>query len=61
MNTTVFTPTQIHILKMFQYTKSAEDLDELKTVLYNYYSSKMKSSRSTLKFYNIFFGRNQQK
>lgn len=46
MNTTVFTPTQIHILKMFQYTKSAEDIDELKTVLYNYYSSKMKSSRN---------------
>lgn len=41
MRTTVFTPTQIHLLKMFQYMKTEEELDELKNLLFQYYSQKM--------------------
>ncbi len=41
MQTTVFTPTQIHLLKMFQYMKSEEELLELKDLLFHYYSQKM--------------------
>ena len=39
--TTVFNPTQIHLLKMFEIDKSEEGLEELKEVLYHYYSKKM--------------------
>lgn len=39
---TVFNPIQIHLLKMFELDKSQSGLAELKTVLYNYYSDKMK-------------------
>ena len=39
--TTVFTPTQIHLLQMFQYMKSEEELIELKNLLFHYYSQKM--------------------
>ena len=31
MRTTVFTPTQIHLLKMFQYMKTEEDLESKDT------------------------------
>ena len=41
MQTTVFTPTQIHLLQMFQYMKSEEELIELKDLLFQYYSQKM--------------------
>ena len=41
MQTTVFTPTQIHLLQMFQYMKSEEELIELKDLLFHYYSQKM--------------------
>jgi hypothetical protein len=41
MRTTVFTPTQIHLLKMFQYMKTEEELNELKNLLFHYYSKKM--------------------
>ena len=41
MRTTVFTPTQIHLLKMFQYMKTEEELIELKNLLFQYYSKKM--------------------
>lgn len=41
MRTTVFTPTQIHLLKMFQYMETDEELDELKQLLFQYYSQKM--------------------
>ena len=41
MRTTVLTPTQIHLLKMFQYMKTEEELDELKQLLFQYYSQKM--------------------
>ena len=39
--TTVLTPTQIHLLKMFQYMKTEEELDELRQLLFQYYSRKM--------------------
>ena len=41
MRTTVFTPTQMHLLKMFQYMETDEELDELKQLLFQYYSQKM--------------------
>ena len=41
MRTTTFTPIQIHLLKMFQYMKTEEELDELKQLLFQYYSQKM--------------------
>lgn len=41
MQTTVFTPTQIHLLQMFQYMKTEEELIELKNLLFHYYSQKM--------------------
>lgn len=41
LRTTVFTPTQIHLLKMFQYMKTEEELIELKNLLFHYYSQKM--------------------
>ena len=41
MQTTVFTPTQIHLLQMFQYMKTEEELIELKNLMFHYYSQKM--------------------
>ena len=41
MEPTVFTPTQMHLLRMFQYMKTEEDLLEMKEVLSRYYASKM--------------------
>ena len=41
MEQTVFTPTQIHLLKMFQYMKTEEDLLEMKDVLSRHYAQKM--------------------
>lgn len=43
-NATVFNPIQIHLLRMFELDNSQRGLTELKNVLYNYYSGKMKSS-----------------
>ena len=39
--TTVFTPTQIVLLKMFETNKSERGMDELKKVLYDHYSRRM--------------------
>lgn len=41
MEATVFNPIQMHLLKMFSYDKSPEGLEELKDVLYRYYSKRM--------------------
>lgn len=41
MEATVFNPIQMHLLKMFSYDKSLEGLEELKKVLYQYYSKRM--------------------
>jgi hypothetical protein len=35
-------PIQLHLLKMFQYTKSEEGLQELQSVLFDYYRNKAK-------------------
>ena len=41
METTVFTPTQIQLLKLFKFNKDEESLKEMKEVLHNYYAKKM--------------------
>ncbi|MDR2621937.1 MAG: hypothetical protein LBC48_05065 [Dysgonamonadaceae bacterium] len=33
--------TQLHLLKMFSYTKNEDDLQELKTVLLDFYHKKL--------------------
>lgn len=48
MEATVFNPIQVHLLKMFEMDKSQEGLEELKNLLYNYYSSKMKTALDEL-------------
>lgn len=48
MEATVFNPIQVHLLKMFEIDKSQKGLEELKNLLYNYYSSKMKSALDAL-------------
>jgi len=37
-----FNPIQLHLLKMFSFTKSEEGLKELQTILFNYYRNKLK-------------------
>ena len=41
MEATVFNPIQVHLLKMFALDKSQGGLEELKSVLYRYYSSRL--------------------
>lgn len=41
MEPTVFNPIQMHLLKMFSYDTSLEGLEELKEVIYQYYSKRM--------------------
>ncbi len=41
METTVFTPAQQHLLRMFQYKKTEADLLEMKEVLSRYYAQKL--------------------
>lgn len=41
MEATVFNPIQMHLLKMFSYDTSLEGLEELKEMLYQYYSKRM--------------------
>ncbi len=41
MEATVFTPAQIHLLRLFQFNKREEDLEEMKEVLHQYYAKKM--------------------
>ena len=48
MKTTVFNPTQIHLLQMFNIDKSQSGLDELKDVLYRHYSARMESRLDAL-------------
>lgn len=48
MEATVFNPTQIHLLRMFELDKSQSGLDELKNVLYKYYSKKMNNALNAL-------------
>ena len=48
MEATVFNPIQMHLLKMFSYDKSLEGLEELKEVLYQYYSKRMNEKLDVL-------------
>lgn len=48
MEATVFNPVQRHLLKMFEIDKSQSGLDELKDLLYRYYSEKMNSALDSL-------------
>ena len=41
METTRLNQTQIHLLKMFELDSSEDSLNELKEVLYRYYSKRM--------------------
>ena len=41
MQTTVFNPIQLQLLKMFERNKSEEELRELQTVISDYYAKKM--------------------
>jgi hypothetical protein len=36
-------PVQLHLLKLFSFTKREEGLKELQSVLFNYYRSKLKT------------------
>ena len=46
--TQTLNPTQIHLLEMFSYCKDAESLQELKTVLADYYAKKLKDKADAL-------------
>lgn len=48
MEATVFNPIQMHLLKMFSYDKSLEGLEELKEMLYPYYSKRMNEKLDVL-------------
>ena len=48
METTVFNPIQRHLLEMFSYDKSQEGLEELKEVLFQYYSKRMNTKLDDL-------------
>lgn len=48
MEATVFNPIQVHLLKMFEIDKSQKGLEELKDLLYKYYSSKMENALENL-------------
>ncbi len=41
MATTTLNPVQVHLLRMFQVDSSQKGLDELKDLLFSYYSQKM--------------------
>ena len=47
METTVshssLNPVQLHLLKLFSFTKREEGLKELQSVLFDYYKSKLKT------------------
>ena len=48
MEATVFNPVQIHLLKMFSLDSSDFGLEEMKDVLYRYYSQKMQRNLNRL-------------
>lgn len=48
METTAFNPIQIHLLRMFEYDNSPQSLEELKDVLYHYYSERMNAKLNDL-------------
>ena len=48
MAATALNMTQVHLLQMFQIDSSQKGLDELKDLLYSYYSKKMDESLNEL-------------
>lgn len=48
MAATALNMTQVHLLQMFQIDSSQEGLEELKDLLYSYYSKKMDESLDEL-------------
>lgn len=48
MAATALNMTQVHLLQMFQVDKSQRGLEELKELLYSYYSKKMNESLDEL-------------
>lgn len=48
MSATALNMTQVHLLQMFQVDKSQKGLEELKELLYSYYSKKMNESLDEL-------------
>ena len=48
METTTLNRTQVHLLQMFKVDNSQKGLDELKALLYSYYSKKMDASLNEL-------------
>ena len=48
MTATALNMTQVHLLQMFQIDSSQKGLDELKDLLYSYYSKKMDESLNEL-------------
>ena len=48
MAATALNTTQVHLLQMFQVDNSQKGLDELKDLLYSYYSKKMDESLDEL-------------
>ena len=41
METTIFNPAQIYLLRMFEYIKTEEELLEIKKLIGDYYAKKM--------------------
>ena len=48
MAVTALNRTQVHLLQMFRVDDSQKGLDELKKLLYSYYSKKMEESLNDL-------------
>ncbi len=48
MKTTALNPAQIQLLKMFEWNRSEEGLNELKDILFKYYNKKMNDSLNGL-------------
>ncbi len=48
MTATALNRTQVHLLQMFQVDDSQKGLDELKELLYSYYSKKMNEALNEL-------------
>jgi len=64
-----FNPIQLHLLKMFSFTKSEEGLKELQTILFNYYRNKLneqtdefwkKNDLDNSKMEEIMYGHNRR-
>ena len=48
MGQTAFNPTQMHLLKMFSYAKTDDDLQALKTALCNYFAENVDAEMDKL-------------